>query len=76
MHRRRQTGKTGADDADIDLHLSLERRVVGLCGVSFSQRHSSRNGIARLQQKPNQHDKFKCGSEPARDGVSASPTTM
>jgi hypothetical protein len=28
MHRRRQTGKTGADDADIHRHLPLERRVV------------------------------------------------
>ncbi|MNE41642.1 hypothetical protein D3C80_1357220 [compost metagenome] len=27
----------------------------GRCGVSFSHKHSSRNGIARLQQKPNQH---------------------
>ena len=28
MHRRRQTGKTGADDADIYPHLTLERRIV------------------------------------------------
>ncbi|MNV44065.1 hypothetical protein D3C71_1358090 [compost metagenome] len=28
MHRRRQPGKTGTDDADIDLYFTLERRVV------------------------------------------------
>ncbi|MNP48870.1 hypothetical protein D3C76_1430180 [compost metagenome] len=29
MHRRRQPGKTGAYDADIDFHFTLERRIVG-----------------------------------------------
>jgi hypothetical protein len=29
MHCRRQTGEPGADDADIDCHFTLERRVVG-----------------------------------------------
>ena len=29
MHRRRQPGEPGADDADIDFYFTLERRVVG-----------------------------------------------